>query len=135
MVTLPVTLTWTEVPNPQPSGYELQIARDSGFSTIEELAPQLNQPSRTVLSLTPGTKFWRVRSHQGDASPTTAAVTAFSTTGTFTVSSAPPTPVSVTLATNPLFSGDSTAVAVQLTARSEERRVGKECRSRWSPYH
>src|SRR3712207_9505139 len=23
----------------------------------------------------------------------------------------------------------------QLTARSEERRVGKECRSRWSPYH
>src|SRR5258707_1864325 len=23
----------------------------------------------------------------------------------------------------------------QKTARSEERRVGKECRSRWSPYH
>ena len=22
-----------------------------------------------------------------------------------------------------------------LEARSEERRVGKECRSRWSPYH
>ena len=22
-----------------------------------------------------------------------------------------------------------------LQARSEERRVGKECRSRWSPYH
>ena len=22
-----------------------------------------------------------------------------------------------------------------LIARSEERRVGKECRSRWSPYH
>ena len=21
------------------------------------------------------------------------------------------------------------------TSRSEERRVGKECRSRWSPYH
>ena len=21
------------------------------------------------------------------------------------------------------------------TVRSEERRVGKECRSRWSPYH
>ena len=26
-------------------------------------------------------------------------------------------------------------VAVPLAARSEERRVGKECRSRWSPYH
>src|SRR2546430_4450313 len=24
---------------------------------------------------------------------------------------------------------------VLLTMRSEERRVGKECRSRWSPYH
>ena len=23
----------------------------------------------------------------------------------------------------------------QLIDRSEERRVGKECRSRWSPYH
>ena len=29
---------------------------------------------------------------------------------------------------NPLVSPD-------MTTRSEERRVGKECRSRWSPYH
>ena len=29
--------------------------------------------------------------------------------------------------------GSSAFVTVQL--RSEERRVGKECRSRWSPYH
>src|SRR5258708_40328904 len=27
------------------------------------------------------------------------------------------------------------AVAMVEVARSEERRVGKECRSRWSPYH
>src|SRR5258705_13805306 len=27
------------------------------------------------------------------------------------------------------------AVKLKLTLRSEERRVGKECRSRWSPYH
>src|SRR3989475_13097462 len=27
------------------------------------------------------------------------------------------------------------AVAHQSDVRSEERRVGKECRSRWSPYH
>ena len=26
-------------------------------------------------------------------------------------------------------------VEVYSTTRSEERRVGKECRSRWSPYH
>ena len=24
---------------------------------------------------------------------------------------------------------------LQIHIRSEERRVGKECRSRWSPYH
>ena len=24
---------------------------------------------------------------------------------------------------------------LQISVRSEERRVGKECRSRWSPYH
>ena len=26
-------------------------------------------------------------------------------------------------------------ITVNLADRSEERRVGKECRSRWSPYH
>ena len=30
---------------------------------------------------------------------------------------------------------DSTSLSFTLTSRSEERRVGKECRSRWSPYH
>ena len=29
----------------------------------------------------------------------------------------------------------SVGVAAMLLVRSEERRVGKECRSRWSPYH
>ena len=28
-----------------------------------------------------------------------------------------------------------TAFAGFIDSRSEERRVGKECRSRWSPYH
>ena len=32
--------------------------------------------------------------------------------------------------------GQNIFVAIGVTAfRSEERRVGKECRSRWSPYH
>ena len=39
-----------------------------------------------------------------------------------------------------LWDGILTAVQVHtpdaaLDVRSEERRVGKECRSRWSPYH
>ena len=28
-----------------------------------------------------------------------------------------------------------TATVISRDGRSEERRVGKECRSRWSPYH
>ena len=40
----------------------------------------------------------------------------------------------------PFYSGIATfaaglVVLGALTVRSEERRVGKECRSRWSPYH
>ena len=35
---------------------------------------------------------------------------------------------------NPWFTG-SMAAPVGIQLRSEERRVGKECRSRWSPYH
>ena len=31
--------------------------------------------------------------------------------------------------------GQANTDLIQLTSRSEERRVGKECRSRWSPYH
>ena len=36
--------------------------------------------------------------------------------------------------TNPI-SPDPDIRAAAVTTRSEERRVGKECRSRWSPYH
>ena len=32
-------------------------------------------------------------------------------------------------------SAAQTALKAQIKSRSEERRVGKECRSRWSPYH
>src|SRR3712207_7743668 len=31
--------------------------------------------------------------------------------------------------------GEDTLVLAWVGQRSEERRVGKECRSRWSPYH
>lgn len=115
-LTLPITVTWTDVLNPQPSGYELEIAKDSSFSNIEEDDPQLNNASRTVLSLTAGTKYWRVRSHQGDSSPTTAAVTKWSASGSFTVNPAPPSPVSLTLTSNPIYSGNSSWVQVQLTS-------------------
>ena len=34
-----------------------------------------------------------------------------------------------------VYTEPSAAVTEAAEARSEERRVGKECRSRWSPYH
>ena len=35
-----------------------------------------------------------------------------------------------------IFPGTNTFMSIYFTlTRSEERRVGKECRSRWSPYH
>ena len=30
---------------------------------------------------------------------------------------------------------NNSRLALQIVLRSEERRVGKGCRSRWSPYH
>jgi hypothetical protein len=116
-ITLPVTLNWAHVPNPQPSGYQVQVSSSSSFSNNETpTATQLTEPSLTLLSLTSGTKFWRVRSTHGMASPTTAAVTAWSAVGSFAISDAPPTPVSITPLRVPLYSGDETMVAVQLTA-------------------
>ena len=36
----------------------------------------------------------------------------------------------------PTFDGERVSMIPEVgQARSEERRVGKECRSRWSPYH
>jgi hypothetical protein len=114
-VTLPFQLSWTDVLNPQPSGYEMQIAKDSGFSQIEDDVPQQNEANRTEISLTAGQKFWRVRSSQGDASPTTAAVTAWSATGSFTVNAAPAAPTTISTVNSQLFSGITTFVQIQLS--------------------
>ena len=38
-------------------------------------------------------------------------------------------------ATGPMGTHEKTVVLAVAQLRSEERRVGKECRSRWSPYH
>ena len=35
----------------------------------------------------------------------------------------------------PIIDGRRGGIRESLEDRSEERRVGKECRSRWSPYH
>src|SRR5256885_6181631 len=42
---------------------------------------------------------------------------------------------SIPVQSSGLSQTDSLALKSQRAKRSEERRVGKECRSRWSPYH
>jgi hypothetical protein len=93
----------------------MQIAKDSGFSQIEDDVPQQNEPNRTEISLTAGQKFWRVRSSQGDASPTTAAVTAWSATGSFTINAAPAAPTTISTTNSLLYSGITTFVQIQLS--------------------
>ena len=118
-LTLPVPLTWAHVPNPQPSGYVLEVANDPGFTDIEWFFNQYTEPGTVMLSLTSGPKFWRVLSQHGLSSPTTNANTDWSATGRFTISSAPARPVSVTIQGNsdPFeYSGAERRVAVQLTA-------------------
>ena len=39
------------------------------------------------------------------------------------------------LVTGLIVSNDFAKAILPKLTRSEERRVGKECRSRWSPYH
>ena len=41
-------------------------------------------------------------------------------------------PALVLVVAGPALAGD---IVGKVRYRSEERRVGKECRSRWSPYH
>jgi hypothetical protein len=117
-LTLPVTLSWAHVPNPQAMGYILEVARDSGFSDIEWFFNQYTEPTQEMLSLTSGPKFWRVRSQHGLSSPTTNAVTDWSAVGRFTISSEPARPVSITIQGTAGFeySGAERRVAIQLTA-------------------
>lgn len=115
MVVLPVTLTWTDVPNPQPSGYVLEIATDQKFRNIEYANNQITGPEWTVTSLTAGTKYWHVLSTQGDSAPGVPANTAWSATGSFIVPSTPPTVASLAVLNDPAPSGTIQTVSIQLT--------------------
>jgi hypothetical protein len=113
--TLPITFKWTDVPNPQINGYTIEIAKDPNFTNIEFIYNQITGPTTTVTSLTSGTKYWRVNSTQGDASPDAGAVTAWSATGTFVVPSTPPKFGSLAVSNDPASNGDTQTVTVQLT--------------------
>jgi hypothetical protein len=113
---LPIEFRWNHVINPQSSGYQLQIARDSGFTQIEQDIPFLNGPTYTVVELpTAGTKFWRVRSFQGVIDIAgTAAITAWSPVGTFVVPDGPLQVNAISLSRAAPASGQEVYVDLQL---------------------
>jgi hypothetical protein len=81
---LAVTLTWNHVANPQDRGYQVEVAPTSSFSSVERVFPEITGTTLVVPTLTPGTKFWRVRAQQGYIG-IDPAFTAWSATGSFTV--------------------------------------------------
>jgi hypothetical protein len=113
---LPIEFRWNHVVNPQSSGYQLQIARDSGFTQIEQDIPFLNGPTYSVVQLpTAGAKFWRVRSFQGVIDTAgTAAVTAWSPVGTFVVPDGPLQVNAISLSRAAPTSGQEVSVDLQL---------------------
>jgi hypothetical protein len=125
-LTLPITLRWEHVPNPQAAGYLWVVATDPGFSNIEAFYNQNTEPFAVMPPLTPGPKFWRVLSQQGLSSlnpqtgESTNANTPWSATGRFTVSAAPPVPLAITSVGGALphgvYGGPGRPLGVQLTA-------------------
>jgi hypothetical protein len=87
-VTLPFVLDWNDVPNPQDSGYVVEIATDPGFADVEVLSPGLTGSQWDIQGISSGTKYWRVQHASGEASATTAAFSAPSAVRSFTVGSA-----------------------------------------------
>jgi hypothetical protein len=111
---LPITFKWTDVPNPQPLGYTIEVATDPGFANIAFLNNQITGPQYTVTSLPAGTLYWRVNSTQGDSAPNTAAVTAWSQTATFVVPAAPMM-ASLQVTIDPASAGDGETLNFQFT--------------------
>jgi hypothetical protein len=81
-VQLPITFTWTDVPNPQDSGYTLEIAPDPGFKTLDYLNNQITGAHWTVTSRS--TRRWA--DTPGWEMPNSAWMTAHKgTRGSFTI--------------------------------------------------
>jgi hypothetical protein len=115
-VTLPFVLDWNDVPNPQSSGYVVEIATDPGFQNVESLSTGLTESQWDIEGISSGTKYWRVQHAYGDSSATTAAFSAPSAVRSFTVGSAQGV-ASIRLPNAPtVYSGVSELGQVTLTA-------------------
>jgi predicted secreted protein len=114
VVQLPFVIDWSDVPNPQDLGYELQVSSSSTFGTLEIQGPT-STSQYSILGLSAGQHFWRIRASQGNASLTTSAMTAWSQVRSFTVSAAAAKIATVTILQPSAFSGEFVTGELQLT--------------------
>src|SRR5258708_39159900 len=89
--------------------------------SVSPLASALTEPSCSASSET-SPVLWIV---DEENEPSVASVSLFETE----------TAIEGVTAVLPLLPASAALLSSLLDDRSEERRVGKECRSRWSPYH
>ena len=134
-------LLWTRYVGPSDGSFvrlDAEVALDPDFTKIVAGGTVRTGAFRdwtakvTVDGLKPGTVYWyRFVGPDGSKSPV-------GRTRTLPVGKASRFGLAVFSCSNqPLgrFEQEKTASPKRLAFRSEERRVGKECRSRWSPYH
>ena len=115
----------------EPSRIERGQAANLTWTTTDATDVSINNglgtlPASGTRSVSPSDTTTYTLTANGPNGSTTA-------TATVTITAPPPPPGQGSRPNNP---GSSFEARVQSELkRSEERRVGKECRSRWSPYH
>ena len=95
----------------------MQCVKDQCASPVDELVDELNRLGREVIFLGDGVPVYRKQITEGMKVPFSFAPAANNRQRAASVASL------------------GAIYYAQGKTRSEERRVGKECRSRWSPYH
>lgn len=115
-VALPITFDWTDVPNPQDRAYQIQISRNSAFTSIEDDIPLITPSDREVLSLTSGAKFWRAAVVPGRQQPEHRRGDRLVQDRDVHGQCAAPTVTSITLTRSAPFSGEDERGDVQLIA-------------------
>src|SRR3989449_1776214 len=114
-----------------PSGIAVSVTIVPSTKLAEQIAPQVTAAGVLFTVPAPAPAVETVRA-KTDAKVAVTVVAA-ETVATHGAVPLHPPPLQPTNTEPP--SGAAVSVTTVPVARSEERRVGKECRSRWSPYH
>ena len=112
--------------------------------TLDTVPPVI--PQENLITITAGTNSFTVTGQAGSVEAgATVTITNLRTgesvtvtadnTGSFTGQIAGQSGDTLSIAASDVAGNTGASASFETGLRSEERRVGKECRSRWSPYH